>query len=272
MQTLQTPSIVADVIAFGAKGAAVVFLLSVSLGPAHAQTQEQVPEWAELQTPGAHGVDTVAAHGRELAIADVDAILGDAPGARDGLFMQTLVGPAVTHLSAVGRSGAASVRALGLGIGLRGGGWISHNVVLTAEAGASTALDPRLQGSALAQPTGAVTLTTISAGAGVTYVLDQGLGKLSAAFLCTQLRLVDRVTGFLISGTGFGPGLELGVSRDWWLLGEEARGDDGANFDWSPGWRLGAALRTSVSRQSDMARALSYTTVAAVAAVSISYE
>jgi hypothetical protein len=114
----------------------------------------------------------------------------------------------------------------------------------------------------------------------LTYVRDGSRGRFSTALVCTQVRLVDRTSRRVLSGSGFGPGLELGVSRDWWLGG--SRGDDDifgegdsdgiGRTGWTTGLGIGLSARVAISRQSDIAHAISYTTVAGTLALSASYD
>ncbi|HEY0712889.1 MAG TPA: hypothetical protein VGF45_09465, partial [Polyangia bacterium] len=68
------------------------------------------------------------------------------------------------------------------------------------------------------------------------------------------------------------------ASRDWWWGGSRGEtdlfnADDGiGRSGWTTGLGLGASLRATVSRQSDVPRAISYTTLAVTLALSASYD
>ncbi|HEY0708365.1 MAG TPA: hypothetical protein VGG33_16280 [Polyangia bacterium] len=220
--------------------------------------------------------DAVDAH--PLTLADIDEIMAVPTPDRDGAYAEVLLGPAFTRADARANAGRSSLQGLGGALTLVLGGWVSHNVVIAVQGGASTALDPKVEGLVIPPLRGPAALTTVSGGANVTYVRDGARGRFSAALVCTQVRLVDRTRRRVITGTGFGPGLELSAGRDWWLGGSRSDEDmfeaDGklGRTGWASGFGVGLTLRAAVSRQSDVPRAIGYTTLAVTLALTASYD
>jgi hypothetical protein len=220
----------------------------------------------------------VAVDAHALTLADIDEIMAVPTPDRDGAFAEVLLGPAFTRADARANAGRSSLQGLGGALTFVLGGWVSHNVVIAFQGGASTALDPKIEGLVIPPLRGPAALTTVSGGANVTYVRDGARGRFSAALVCTQVRLVDRTRRRVITGTGFGPGLELSAGRDWWLGGSRSDEDmfenDGklGRTGWASGFGVGLTLRAAVSRQSDVPRAIGYTTLAITLALTASYD
>jgi hypothetical protein len=183
---------------------------------------------------------------------------GVEPETGDGIFLRLTAGPTLLHLGAHGAEGTtSSLSGWGLGLGVLVGGWIRPGLIVGGELSAASSMDPELEGDAIVAPLGPSTLTTISLGATGAYVLEQIATTVTASLLFSQVRYVDQMTNFVVSGTRPGPAIALGAAKEWQL---------------SEGWALGTSFRASIAWPEDVVRMVSYTALGLWFGMSVSYD
>lgn len=235
--------------------------------PADAAPFSSWPPGPPMTAPAYPALGFVATTPRRLPFASplpaatLDDVIDQdaAPAAKGGgIFVRATAGPNLFRIGATAnREASSSVHGWGFGLALLVGGWVAPAVVVGGGIALATALNPDITGDAIVPTIGPSTLSTFSAGANLTYVIEPLAASVSASLLLSQVRLVDQLTSYVHSGSRLGPALAVGASKEWAI---------------SEDWGLGASFRAQVAWPQDVRRSMNLTALAACFAVSASYD
>jgi hypothetical protein len=196
-----------------------------------------------------------------MSMAQLDQLLASEPATRQGWFFRGHAGPSFAHIGLEAAGRATIVRGWGAGLGLSGGLWLNPRWVAALELFTATHLGVDITGDAITPPIDAATATLLAAGLSASYVLgdhEAGDGySLTVALLLTRTRIVEQPSAQLLSGSGLGPALQLGLTREWAIV---------------EGWGIGAGVRLTVGSAADSGRGVDYTTFGTSFSFSASYD